>query len=518
MGNNFLGLYVAKTGLFASQRGLELSGHNITNAGTEGYTRQRLNLSSIPPSMGDSLVKYDIKGRAGRGVQINHIEQVRDEFLDSQYRKENGTLGSLGIKADTLYYIEDIFNEPSDSGLTSVLNSFYNSIQQLSKTPESKDSRTLVKQNAISVCTTINDYAKSLQSLQADQNTGANITVKKMNEYIEQIADLNLQIIKYEISGEPANDLNDKRNLLLDELSKLVDISYEYDEHNSVSVYIGNDVTNDDMCIVDGVDTTYYQIDINQDKPDYYGNANKYDSFVLTSKNGNAVEITADTLKSGELKGYLDMRDGTTSATLGIPYILSQIDMLARGIAKSYNDVHVGGYGIPDEENGNVSKTGVYFFDVDTSSGSADYSSVNALNFSLSDDIMESVYNIAASDTLIDLDADNSNIGNAVNALKLAAVVTNTDEGGTSSIDNLLKSIVSEIGVMADHCNNALENQQTILDSVDYKRQSVSGVSIDEEMINVISFEKSYAACSRVITAIDEMLDKLNNGTGVVGR
>ena len=477
-----------------------------------------MNLSSIPPSTGNSLVKYNIRGKTGRGVQINCIEQIRDEFLDSQFRKENGTLGNLGVKADTLYYIEDIFNEPSDTGLTSVLNSFYNSIQQLSKTPESKDSRTLVKQNAISVCTTINDYAKSLQSLQGDQNTGATITVKKMNEYVEQIADLNLQILKYEMGGEPANDLNDKRNLLLDELSKLVDISYTYDENNSVSVYIGNDVTNDDMCLVDGVDTTYYQIGINQDKPDYYGNANVFDSYVLTSKNGNAVEITADNIKSGELKGYLDMRDGTTSSTMGIPYILSQVDMLAREIAKSYNDVHVEGYGIPDQENGGVSKTGVYFFAVDTSSGTADYSSVNALNFSLSDDILESVYNIAASDREIDLNAANSNIGNAVNALKLAAIVTNTDEGGTSSIDNMLKSIVSELGVMADHFNNALENEQTIVDSVDYKRQSVSGVSIDEEMINVISFEKSYAACSRVITAIDEMLDKLINGTGIVGR
>jgi len=500
MSSTFYGLQIAKTGLFASQKGLELTGHNISNTKTPGYSRQRLNLASIEGATTQSIILQATNGQVGGGVEVVNIEQIRDQFLDAQYRKETNEYNMWETKSDVMYYVEDIVREPSDSGLTSVLSVLYKSLQEFSKKPQDEDIRNLVRQNAITTTETINYYAEKLELLQKEQDDAIDMTASKANSLLNDIAALNLAIVKYELNGENANDLMDKRNYALDQLSDLVDITYKLNDRNMVSVYFGKDNT----VLIDNTDDKVNEMhlfEISESGQSFYG---KYNFHELSA---NGVTVNSDSISGGTLKGYFDMRDGDSASFYGLPYIMNQFDTLAGHLVKVFNDINKAGYSIPNKENGNVSQTGLDFFDS---------SKTRAIDMDISEALKQSVWNLAGSDKEVDLEAANTNEGNNINALKFAEI-SQTYYPDVGKIDDFLSGIVSEIGVQAEYANEMYDNQNIIRNSVEAQRQSVSGVSIDEEVTNVLTYQKSYNAAARVITAIDQMLDKLINGTGVVG-
>lgn len=552
MSHTFYGLHIARTGLFASQRGLEITGHNISNAGTEGYTRQRLNLTNIEPTSSDSIIRQYTKGESGGGVEIVDIQQVRDQFLDLQFRMETSEQKKLETKYETLYYIEDIINEPSDSGLTSVMLSLYKSLQEFSKKPDAEDVRNLVRQNAITMTETLNYYADKLELQQKEQDDAINISLKRANALLEEIADLNVSIAKFEMSGDNANDLMDKRNLALDKLSEIMNISYEYNERNMVSVYLGTGVNNETDGVIrlidnndpskvnvmasrDGKDKTGKNVfEVTPDIPSHYGRYTYHNVKVFQNPTDGGTEITQDmkVITGGTIKGYFDMRDGDTSENYGIEYILDQLDMFSKAITAIFNDINEQGWSIPREENNNVSATGLAFFD---DQGNKDCRDVTALNIQISESLKQSIWNLAGSSAQVlpkqttpnlSDDSYNSNEGNNENALKFAAI-SMTDYSDilaginpnikVGNLDEFISGIVSELGVQSEYNKTMNENQEIVLNSIGEQRSSVSDVSIDEEITNMITYLKSYQAASRMITAVDEMLDKLINGTGRVG-
>lgn len=513
MSSTFYGLNIAKTGLYASQKAMELTGHNIANANTEGYTRQVLHQSSIEGKVTQEIITSGEIVHIGGGVKVDYVDQVRNEFLDIQYRTQNSELYDWNVKSEAMYYLENVFNEPSDTGISSVLNEFYSSISTLSNDASAEEVRSLVRQNAITLCETMNYYAKQLSNLQNEQDDAISSTVFELNTMVDQIADYNEQIVKFERTGEQANDLNDKRNLLLDQLSQLVDISYEYNDRNEVSVYFGKlsniEGDRDDYCLIDANDgNAVYHMEVTEDITGHYGEENQ-----LCTVTFNGIDIDGSSLKGGKVKGYFDMRDGDSTDNIGIKYFMNQLDDFARGIVDAYNNVHKQGYTIPDAENGGVSRADVIFFD----DQGGDLDAVNAKNMNISADIIESVWNIAASDKQVDLDAPNTQEGNNKNALKLEAVSSSTTLDKIGNIDNFVAGIVSELGVRARQCNEMYESQDIVVENVDNLRSSISGVSIDEEVTMLLTFQRAYQASSRVLTTIDQMLDKLINGTGVVG-
>lgn len=517
MSSTFYGLQISKTGLFSSQKGMELVGHNIANASTAGYTRQVLNQSSIEGMTTQSVIASGQIAQVGGGVEVNYIQQIRNQFLDAQYRTENSECGEWSVKADAYYYVENVFKEPSDTGISTVLNNFYSSLSQLSNDASSKDIRNLVRQNAVSVCETVNYYASQLEQLQNEQDEGIVNAATEINTMIKQIASLNQQIVRYEMTGEKANDLNDKRNLLIDKIAALVDVEYVYNDQNEVSIYFGKNKEladdRDDYCLLDANNNNaIYELTTTKDKAGHYATEDTHHTLTLTSKGGNTIEITGDDLTGGNLKGYFDLRDGDSADNMGIKYFLNELDTFARGIVKGYNDVHNKGYTIPDTTNGNTSTDGVNFFD-----DLGDIDKVNASNMALSEDIVKSIWNIAASDKEINFDNDNSQVGNNNIALELVQVATKSDLDYIGNTDNFLAGIVSDLGVTADQANQMYDNQYNIITNVDNLRLSVSGVSLDEEVTYLIQYQKAYQASARVMTAIDQMLDKLINGTGSVG-
>lgn len=494
MSSTFYGLYIAKSGLFASQKGLETVGNNIANESTEGYTRQRVDFASVPPVYGGGKFADVTLARVGGGVTVQQIEQIRDQYLDSQLRAENGMLCEWKSRADAMSYIEDLFSDSEESGIDDVLSSFFDSIEELTKSSESEEIRILVRQKALSLTNTMNYYANQLEKLQNQQNDCIKSKVDDINMLITQISDLNKQIVRFERSGGNANELRDKRNLALDKLSGIVDINYSESSDGSVSVTFSKSNLN----LVDAAGA--HHLSVVADTDDYYGNPNKLYS-VYTE---DSIAVTSDSLSTGSLKGFFDIRDGDTNFNAGIPYFMEKIDNLATGIAEAFNEQHRAGYSQPND--GNSSVTGIDFFNIGSN---------GAKSLSLSQAILDSAFNIAASS--VEVDGVN-NIGNNENALKLLEVIDKNNIDEITNIEQYLKGIISDIAVNTSYANGRVESQNYLVSNIKYKRMSISGVSADEEMTNMITFQKSYSAAARLITAFDEQLDTLINKMGIVGR
>lgn len=485
MASTFLGLEIGKSGLTAASVNLNITGHNISNVDTAGYTRQRVSTSALEPSGMNYVISQINSSSTGQGVEITGIQQIRSDYLDLQYRNQNSeyTYGEYTVQG--LTYLESVMNELEDSGtLSEAISDFFTSLNTLAGDTTSQEYRMAVQQKALALTESFNDVYEQLQSLWSDQNTAINTVATEINSKLESIAELNGAIADYESSGETANDLRDERNLLLDELSGLVDITYSDNSSNSSMV----DVQIAGISVVSGEETNLIVIDQDATTEEY-------------SLSIDSTELTADNV-SGALGAHFNLRDNDTAVDSGIPYYINQLNELAAAIAEDFNTLNQTGYTYPTDSAD--SELGGDFFE--TSDGT---STITAGNITLAADIVDSVYNIAASDA--DLDTSTTESGNAVIASQMAALLD------SEGYDSTLTAIATQLGVTVESAETALDNDQSLLESIDTQRTSVSGVSIDEETTNLIKYQQAYNACARVVTTIDEMLDKLINGTGQVG-
>lgn len=517
MSSSFYGIQIAKSGLSVSQQQLNVTAHNISNVNTAGYTRQTLATSSIPSAtMNVQFTSH--KTDVGQGVRADGVLQIRNAFLDYQYRDQTSLASKWSAKEQYFGYIEDLFNnelEDTDksggAGISSVLADFYSSLDSLNETPVSATARANVQQNAIKLTQTINDYYNTLVSQQQALNDNVKTTVDQINGYAEQIANLNQQIAGYELSGDYANDLRDQRNQVLDALSGLVQFNYTEDNAGNVNIQVGG------RNLVYGTNASQLAVDSTLTNPIKAGTQNNLYQVYWADSHGNPTSSKVG-ITGGALAGYLDVRDGNSTDTKGIPYIVGQLDNLCQNITKEVNAVHKTGYTLPNVENGNVSQKGINFFK-DTSAAQ-DASLVTAANFSLSDEVLQSIYNIAASDTQVTLDSSgNMQQGNGKIALLLSKLVDQTNSAGnTTSFSSLYRSIVAGVGIEMNHIQNTADTHVVLQSHLTDQKRSISDVSLDEEMTNMIQFQHAYSAASRVITAMDEQLNTLINRTGLVGR
>ena len=501
MRSTFYGLEIVRKGLHVSQKGLDVTGHNIANANTPGYTRQRLVTSSIEPSVyGNGIFTYTAKGQVGGGVTIQELTQIRDKFIDMQYRRENTKLGEWTAKTDALRYIEDVFREPSDAGLNAVLADFFSDLQELSKNPESKEIRTLVRQDAIKLTETLHHYYDQLIQLQGEQDTAINITVNEINDKIKNIRDLNELIFRFEIGGEKANDLRDQRNLLVDELSNLIKINYYETPDGRFRIDING------MPLVDHVH--YQEIETVKDVKNPAGDG--LDDLYSIKWKGTNMDVA---INGGKLKGYLDIRDGKTPDRMGIPYFIEQLNKFAETLVTEFNAIHRTGYTLP--EGNKPSETGIDFFATVDKDGNP--IKITAKNIRLSQEILDSVYNIAASRQQVDLNDPNKPGDNEI-ALELVGLRNRKDIPIVGNFEDFTKMVIADLAVESSHSQKMLEGQEMLTDSLDITRLSISGVSLDEEMTMIIQYQHAYSAAARAISAMDEALEILINRTGLVGR
>lgn len=602
----FLGLEIGKRAVMMNQTVLNITGHNIANTNTPGYTRQVGEVVTTTPWYAPTLNSDGRPGQIGTGVEVTRVNRIRDAFTDNQIRNENKTSGYWNSVKTGLDKIQVILSEPSNNGLRSVMDQFWQSWQDLSGSPESEAVRSVVAQRGEALADTFQHVYSQLQELREDTNANVKICVDQINSSALQLRDLNQQILALTIAGKQPNDLLDKRDLLLDQLSELADTKINIDSKNMVTVQLGG------RTLVEGV--SYNQLTTEVDKNGMY----------LVEWADTGVKATID---SGQLRGLLDLRGQTeldqertpSEYTETIPNLISQLNTLAKTIVMKTNEIHKNGYSL---NNKSSQADNTNFFEMPPEPvDSYDYW---ARNMTVNSLIINDTKNIAAAAAPTwNADGTKNNFGDGANALAIAQlkqslnsealtvttgskniddlrgtnlsfsveyggqvyklqyavgagddwaaiqagiqnaidnnsllngkvnVTVNPNEAATeasftfssddskfagikdfigkgedyktmqvkdATTDDYWRSLAASVGVKSQEADRMVTNQTNLLSELENKRQNLSGVSLDEEMTNMIKFQQAYNAAARHITAIDELLDVLINRLGVVGR
>ncbi len=551
MREGFFGLNVSIRGLYSAQRSLDVVNHNLNNVNTPGYSRQQaVQVASKPMAL------FDGTGMLGTGSDVIAIKRVRDEYLDFKYWSENVSLGEWQAKTELLSDIETTFNEPSDSGFNKIISDFYSSLQELAKDPSSLAVRALVREKGVSVAKYFNSVATHFEKLQADVNDRIKIKVGEINSLGTQIQQLNRQIYAAELDGSTANDLRDQRTLLVDKLSKIVNI--EANEVVAGKLPSGADdkhfvITISGKALVDHFNLSKLATDLRPAGKKL--NPEDIDNLCdVRWEDGNTLEI-----KGGELRGYLDIRDGNEGLPAdasyqgyldnspfykGIPYYQRKLNQFVQTFARAFNEGFVdrngdGSISFDENQGGHAdgyklssvegdSPSGIRFFTIlgadgkqintQTFLGTADpsdtaqvyalYSQITAKNFAVSQDIFDDMNNISASSAA----GQKGNIDNLNSLLSMRQDPKMFAEG---SPEDFIKSLVSTLGVDSQQAKTLSSNQENIVSQLVNRRLSDSGVSIDEEMTNLVKFQHAYNASAKMITTWAEIYDTLINRMGV---
>ncbi|WP_018665149.1 flagellar hook-associated protein FlgK [Heyndrickxia acidiproducens] len=538
--STFFGLETSKRALTAQQNALYTVGQNVANANTEGYTRQRANLTPTDPYPAASMNRPQIAGQIGTGVEASSVERVRDRYLDRQYRENNSSVGYWGAKADALGKIEGVMDETSsDSSLSKTMEAFWESLQDLSTNPEDVSARSVVLERGETLSDTFHYLSKTLEQDQSDTGSEIGVSVNDINSILQQISDLNQQIGALEPNGYLPNDLYDKRDNLADKLSSYLDITVETDKSGGNAKDIADGIYNIALKSADGKTSSYLvrggtynavQVqngtDSNGDKildavPEngqMTGITVAGTAFSVSDPNGNVIFPQGKLRGLIESYGYQYQDDTNTTVVAGnYPDILDSLDKMAFTFGTIFNTVQNQGIDLSGA-------AGTDFFDfggLTSYRGAAAAISVNS----------QMTYNkIAAS--------ANGDSGDGTNAINLANIegfdLSSSSialEGGRTVDIAALKlpftsgtilsnyaGIIGKLGVDAEQADNLETNSKSLLESVETNRQSVSAVSLDEELTNMIKYQQAYNAAARMITMNDEMLDKIINSMGIAGR
>jgi flagellar hook-associated protein 1 FlgK len=461
----------AASSMTSYQQVIQVIEHNVANASTEGYRRQEAVLTAgIPTSTSRTGGNY--VGQMGTGVIVSYIKQYGQAFLDAQVRSQLAESSKWAKESDILTQVETTLDETGDAGMLNMLDAFWTSWQSLSDNPTNMSLRTSLKQASQDLADAFNNRVDSLRSIRQDQDQSIIQSVDEINSIASQIAELNTEIVKAKVAGEAPNDLIDERERQLNRLSEITGGTIKYQDSGEALVSLGG------HALVVGSE-----------------------AFTLTTTrnpaNDNMVEISwaEDGMDfsptSGELAGLFESRD------VIIPDQLSGLSDLAEAITTAVNDQHALGYDLNNIAGGEFfvyTSTTSTFFRLDLSAN------------------LDDVANIAAASQM-DAPGDGNNATTMANLKELLAM-----NSGTTTFNDFYNNQITAFGLLVKEATTKSSDTSVVLDSLQQLQASESGVSLDEEAANLVSAQKAYQACARVLTTIDEMLNTLINSTGLVGR
>ena len=457
-------LEIGRRALLTNQAALQTIGHNIANVNTPGYSRQRVNITSTFPDSSRF-------GQIGSGVTVADIRQIRDLFLGEQFRQESKNLGQWTYKEKIMIQIESVFSEPGENGLSDLLNRFWDSWGELSTNPNSVSNRVAILEEAKLLTSAFQQLSSQLNELRESIDKEIVNTTDEINNLTLSIARLNDIIKVQEAGGGNANDMRDRRDLLIDRLATIIDVNTIARDDGTTTVYIGA------MTIVDGADSLKIQTkQLNVDgtlKHELF-----WENTTVSVRNLN-----------GRLSSMFEARDNI------IPKYRQRLDKLAGSMIDQVNQLHSAGFGL----NGS---TGVNFFN-------SVYT--DAANISVNADLILDPTKVAASaageqgDNVVALD---------IQDLRNVKVLDNN----TRSINDFYNGLVGELGIETNTAISFTNNIELLVHQIENARESVQGVSLDEEMTNLIRYQHAYDAAARVITAMDQALEMVISKMGIVGR
>lgn len=454
-------LNIAVSGLRASQYAMDITANNIANAATQGYHRQEPVFQSGQSVSSGIAMVGGVVPQLGTGVQVDTVRRAQTTYIDDQVRTSNQWLGQWSYKDNALKQIESFLCEPSTQGLSATLDKFWNAWSNLASSPESDTARTDVISRGQELCQKFSYLHTNLQSVQvtADQNMADDVA--QINTLAHDIADLNAEISKALGAGGQPNELMDRRDILLDNLSKITKIETSGVEGGSLIVSVSG------RALVQGDISNKMEV---AEAPNGW-------SMPVWSDDGSAVQV-----KGGELAAQMEIRDVTVQG-----YIQS-LDDVAAAVTQQVNAIYSTGVG----RDGNAA--GDFFVD----EGSASTIKVNPAL-------------VAASKNLATTTTGNSGANDVAKAI--AKLQTNPVVDG-QTIGNIYAAFVARIGADSREADTKVETQTSALEQLETQRQYVAGVSMDEEMANMVKFQQSYNAAARIFTVIDEMMDTVINRLG----
>jgi flagellar hook-associated protein 1 FlgK len=307
---------IAGEALMTQQQAISVTSHNIANVNTPGYSRQRLDMTTNIPL--ESSV-----GPMGNGVSADSIERIYDRYLSSQINNESQGLGKWQAHKDAVEMLEVIFNESDGSGLSQAMSKFWDAWQSLTNNPSGTTERQILVSASQFLASTFNKLDWDLTQSQQNLDLAVEGTVADINRLSGQLADLNAKIISSEAGSSSANDYRDQRELVLKELSALIDIDTFEDANGAVSVLVVSG-----RPLVSSVQSWQLATEVN---------ASGLHDVVWVDESGNTTNITND-ISSGKLKGLLDVRD------VIITDYLTRLDTLAGALRTDLNLLHQGGF------------------------------------------------------------------------------------------------------------------------------------------------------------------------------
>jgi len=478
--STFSGLSTALSSLNAQRLALQVSGQNIANANTVGYTRQRSDLQSVSATSVPSLWSTPLG--TGNGVSSVGIVRMGDEFLDARLRTQTGQASVNTANATTMTRLESVVTEPGDTDLASGLQQFWAAWEDVSNAPSSGATRTALMGKATALTHQIADTYRAFEDQWQQSRTEATTFVSQVNTTANSIADLNNQIRGVLVSGGSANELIDKRSELITQLSGMVGASSRAMPDGTVNVMVaGNPLVSGDRAQAIQVDGAYAMGTAIQEPP------SATDTVRLTwSSTGTPLVLTGGTL-AGTITSMQPASSGGPIASA-----LSKVNDLATSVANAVNTVHTGGKTLAAPPN----DTGVAFFAL-----AAGVPAALGLSVAFTDP------NMVAAGTTGSGEFDGS----------IADQISQLREGSTSP-DASWRNFVVDLGVASAASTHKADVSEVARSVSENLQRSNASVDIDEEMTNMLSFQRAYEGAARVLTAIDSMLDTLINRTGLVGR
>lgn len=592
----------ARLGIYAAQKGLDVTGQNISNINTTGYTREVVNQASLRTG-GHDYYTSSYSAGVGSGVVVTGISQLRDPYLDIRYRNEQSSVGAMDTKQAGLEELSGILDEVADNDGNGVMEAQFNDLvsqlQTMSddhSTEEEYDS--LVRSSADSLVKLFNSYADRLQTVKENQEDSLDQDVSDVNDILTNIQQLNSSIQKSQVHGDNALEMQDQRNLLIDQLSYYMKIDVTY---QSVSIGAGSTVDklvintagDPERTLVDGDYATQLSVSDDSNYNITLAAPTNANGVVLKDKDGNdctdvtlgdtelygSIQASRELLtESGEYSSSDEITDDSEAATKrGIPYYQNVLDSLANKFAEVLNGANMGyltdssgnyiyktnssgqyvdssgnpvespagttltsGMSLTDDQKADLDSAGVKFplggALFSNSSTGDDTTGITAANISISQSwasgdirIQNSFVQDSSSDEYPTVgSSDNSNIIHIIALMDdnqdytpgevVSDAATADDTFFSGSFQQMLTNIQATLAQDSKSTSTLLDNYSSSATELDSNRDSVSGVDLNDEAMSLMQYQKSYSAACRLMTTLDEALDKLINDTGTVGR
>jgi flagellar hook-associated protein 1 FlgK len=565
---------IAKRGLAVQQTSIDVTSHNIANTNTTGYTRQRAVSETTEPYGGNSKFDSGTVGQVGTGAEITSIERIRDSFLDYQVREQTTTNSALDVQNTYLQQAVNQIDGTSDTGITKALSDFYSAFQSLATGSEQSSNKTVAVTKAEALATQINGSYSNLQKIQSNLQGIEKSNVTTMNDTLDQINDLNKQIVSVTSLGLKPNDLMDKRDNLLDTLSGKFGISITSNNSNGVDVTTtemanvgklvdASDTTGKSATRFSSVESVVYD-STSQNMTITYsklGDSNNTATITLSGMNASDAASLKNSLEQSRIliadsSGKVSATDaagvksaiftaaggevgGNQAAQQKIQTTMNNLDQFAASFAYTVNAIETGS--LDGTANANLGNNNPLFVVSGTSSDDGITAANLTVNTALQND--STLLNCGSTSTsgskdgtralgiadIADLEIDFTKISSSsISSLTRSQFFSQTgltfdssssndialkssSAGGTTLSDKYTQ-ITTDLGTQANSVSSTLTTSQKNLTSLTNQRTSVSGVSMDEEMTNLIQYQHAYQANAKVISTIDQLLDVVING------